>query len=137
MQWVGWTERNSMEGTEQLEPEQCDENIDSLVSEPNLESTDLDSVATTSSKVNTCKICGKTFTRKARLTLHNLIHSGEKKFECEVCSKHFTNGSSLRRHMVVHTGERPYPCEVCGKDFQSKRDVKRHMDSHVGGKEFR
>ena len=34
-----------------------------------------------------CDICFKTFATKQSLSLHKLIHTGEKNFECTVCQK--------------------------------------------------
>lgn len=95
-----------------------------------------------------CKVCGKAFIVKCRLTTHVWIHSRERPFLCEICVKNFTRSDTLKNririgtggkrfccgiwdkkyckiialdYMRMHTRERetPFPCEFCCKAFSS------------------
>ena len=61
-----------------------------------------------------CLMCGKSFICQSSLTLHKVIHSVEKLYSCELCGKSFNRQNNLTRHKVVHTNERPYTCQTCG-----------------------
>ena len=56
----------------------------------------------TDSPKNVCRICAKSFSKKATLNRHFLIHTGEKPFVCKKCGKSFNQNSSLKRHVVMH-----------------------------------
>lgn len=48
----------------------------------------------------------KTFKRKEQLTLHYVIHSGEKKHICGECGKGFYRKDHLRKHTRSHIARR-------------------------------
>jgi uncharacterized Zn-finger protein len=48
----------------------------------------------------------KTFKRKEQLTLHYVIHSGEKKHVCGECGKGFYRKDHLRKHTRSHIARR-------------------------------
>lgn len=48
----------------------------------------------------------KTFKRKEQLTLHYVIHSGEKKHICQECNKGFYRKDHLRKHTRSHIARR-------------------------------
>ena len=50
---------------------------------------------------------------------------------CMLCHKSFTCRANLTRHIVVHTGARPYACEICNKRFNVKANLKTHMGTHI------
>lgn len=48
----------------------------------------------------------KSFKRKEQLTLHIVIHSGEKKHVCQECGKGFYRKDHLRKHLRSHIARR-------------------------------
>ncbi|NXH48978.1 ZN483 protein, partial [Dicaeum eximium] len=54
-----------------------------------------------------CSQCGKRFTIRSHLTVHQRVHTGERTFQCADCRKSFSDSSSLIKHKRIHTGERP------------------------------
>lgn len=56
---------------------------------------------TKSSKVYTCKICGRQMLSNADLVKHTRTHTREKPFKCPFCDCKTTQTSSLYRHMKI------------------------------------
>ncbi|PIN99439.1 hypothetical protein AB205_0089900, partial [Aquarana catesbeiana] len=65
-----------------------------------------------------CYICGKFFTRKETLTVHQRSYTGER--PCSVCGKCFLRELCLINEERPSTGEKPYSCSECGKCFSQK-----------------
>ncbi|XP_061079121.1 zinc finger protein 883-like isoform X2 [Conger conger] len=89
-------------------------------------------------KSHRCLECGKCFTERSSLLLHQrTIHAGEKPHSCAECGKNFTQKANLQKHQVIHSGEKPYKCLECGKRFTQKGYLKKHDQIHRGVKPYR
>jgi hypothetical protein len=78
-----------------------------------------------------CTECGKSFTRKIDLTLHEHLHTGEALHLCKLCPKSFINATLLEDHERVHSGERPFECPTCGKGFKQRGHLDYHLTTHT------
>uniref|UniRef100_A0A452IDF0 C2H2-type domain-containing protein n=1 Tax=Gopherus agassizii TaxID=38772 RepID=A0A452IDF0_9SAUR len=77
-----------------------------------------------------CAECGKSFSVKKSLKIHQRSHAKERPYACGECGKSFNCHSGLVRHQMIHRGERPYKCEECGKSFRYKESLKDHQRVH-------
>jgi uncharacterized Zn-finger protein len=59
----------------------------------------------------------------------------EKPLACSICHKSYARKAHLSVHYRVHSGERPYVCTDCGKDFTEKRFLKDHALTAHNGRE--
>uniref|UniRef100_A0A671FSF7 Zinc finger protein 658 n=1 Tax=Rhinolophus ferrumequinum TaxID=59479 RepID=A0A671FSF7_RHIFE len=81
-----------------------------------------------------CKDCGKTFSQRITLCVHQRIHRGEKIYRCHECGKSFA--THLYVHQRIHTGEKPYECNECGKTFPQNSSLRIHQRIHTGEKPY-
>ncbi|XP_016131480.1 zinc finger protein 239-like [Sinocyclocheilus grahami] len=84
----------------------------------------------TGERPNKCSFCGKGFSQKGNLQAHERIHRGERPFSCATCGRSFTQKVSLCNHERIHRGERPYTCITCGKGFTQQVTLKQHLIVH-------
>ena len=78
-----------------------------------------------------CPQCGRSFTAKASLKRHMVLHSGNFKWYCEICKKGYSQKENYEQHIRAHKGLK-YRCELCGKGFSTENLRKYHMSEHTG-----
>ena len=46
---------------------------------------------------------------------------------CNLCKKSFSSKANLKKHQIIHNNDKPWKCELCDKTFNQKRDHNYHM----------
>uniref|UniRef100_W5NKG3 PR domain containing 4 n=1 Tax=Lepisosteus oculatus TaxID=7918 RepID=W5NKG3_LEPOC len=77
-----------------------------------------------------CSVCEKSFTQKAHLASHMIIHTGARDLKCEHCDRLFMRRQDLKQHALTHTQERQKKCPRCDKLFWRTNHLKKHLNSH-------
>ncbi|XP_034230508.1 zinc finger protein 436-like [Thrips palmi] len=52
-------------------------------------------------------------------------------FKCEVCTRGFSRKDKLKLHLMIHSGDKPLKCDSCGKAFLRRDHLKNHMRTHT------
>ncbi|XP_064646709.1 zinc finger protein 773-like isoform X3 [Lineus longissimus] len=83
-----------------------------------------------------CQLCDKVFERKCNYTRHKCSLVEERPHKCKLCEKTFVRPSHLACHELIHTGKKPFKCKYCEKGFTEKPNLARHELIHTGEKPF-
>lgn len=89
-------------------------------------------------KLFSCSVCDKSFTRRAHLSRHSRLHTGERPYACLICNIFFTRSEPRNQHMIkVHPEFRSESCNICGKAYIDENDRIVHTRSHQMKRSFR
>ena len=91
-----------------------------------------------------CSLCGKHYSRKARLTIHiEIIHDG-RRWKCDECGKDFKSNDILKIHQrSIHDGttlvdkEKEYICHLCEKHYSKKARLTKHIEINHDGRRWK
>ena len=87
-----------------------------------------------------CSMCGKIFSSRRELLVHQWSHRERQTFYCPNCDKNFNNENQFKRHMHVHNkeGKKYVACDICKKIFRNNRILEEHhVQDHTGQKPYR
>jgi len=81
-----------------------------------------------------CMECGKTFTTKYNLKIHETLKHdmGAVKYTCDKCNKGFMNKHMLEIHKDAHEERKNFMCQVCANPFRYKGALNYHMRTQHG-----
>ena len=80
---------------------------------------------------NVCDICGHVSKYARDLKKHKKsVHEKIKDHECTYCGKKFSNKGNLNMHQSIHTGITQFQCHLCGKQCRRKNELEKHLIQH-------
>ncbi|XP_077298626.1 uncharacterized protein LOC143919914 [Arctopsyche grandis] len=96
-----------------------------------IQGTDLEPYYQLGEKNLICKHCGKKFSYRFNLLVHQREYLNLKPFTCSYdrCEAGFHSKPALRQHTLIH-GKRNFICSVCAIGFKRKSDLKGHEIIH-------
>ncbi|XP_063308971.1 oocyte zinc finger protein XlCOF6-like [Pelobates fuscus] len=71
----------------------------------------------------TCTQCGRSFSRRPLLRLHQLIHTRTRRYVCKECGKRYRQKKSLDAHIQIHTRKAQFSRGKCDKKILPIRDL--------------
>ncbi|XP_048001621.1 zinc finger protein 43-like [Leguminivora glycinivorella] len=86
-----------------------------------------------------CHLCGIKFKSHTNLEFHyRNIHDRDKSdpLKCEKCDKTFITARKLRKHMWSLHSDKEFTCDICSKMFNNKTNLKTHVRSHSDVKPY-
>jgi KRAB domain-containing zinc finger protein len=76
-----------------------------------------------------CKYCGKTYSSKSNLKIHEQTCAKNKNrqfLSCKFCVKKFGHKGHLKEHEMLHRNPEVFKCDACGKCFAYKSNMNTH-----------
>ncbi|XP_063229319.1 zinc finger protein 300-like [Bacillus rossius redtenbacheri] len=74
-----------------------------------------------------CPYCDMSFNSSFGLSVHLVIHTGERPHKCRFCDETFTQKGHLHHHLRLrHPGLKHHTCPLCGLDFEHLAELKEH-----------
>ncbi|XP_053577823.1 zinc finger protein 684 [Bombina bombina] len=129
-------------------------NVEELVESVSSDHDDNHYKSSNQEKINLCSMCGKSFSSKQYLLIHERLHSGGKPFVfkyrekkhptnvpeelciCSDCGATFENYSELVIHKKIHSEPMSFICKECGKSYYNIISFQRHRQDHKYKKPF-
>ena len=79
-----------------------------------------------------CLVCGISFDKRIKFSVHVRTHAKNNDIQCFVCSKKYASYRSLRMHAYLHNPIlSKYRCKECGKDLNSSLSLANHRRTHL------
>ena len=76
--------------------------------------------------------CDMVFANKAALREH-VVGYHKQGYGCRICGRTFCRKALLKRHITVHSGQKDYVCGICGYATSHKSNLDRHKRRHSQG----
>ena len=73
-----------------------------------------------------CTFCSKTFTQSGALSLHKVIHTGERHYKCGKCEKSFKRTDDVKLHERTHQESKQFKCDKCNFEAHQRVNLLRH-----------
>ncbi|CAI9733370.1 finger 233-like [Octopus vulgaris] len=96
-----------------------------------------------SKKLFHCDTCGKDFSRKEYLQMHQRNHLPENPFMCKICGREFNRNFPLQKHQQTHENAKKqrekykdnrFKCEICDEKFPDHSSLMGHYSrKHSNG----